>query len=59
MGKIFLVVPDAPVEDVDPKVLDPRTAWSDPVAYDAAAHRLLALFERNFERFEPRLAAAQ
>ena len=30
-----------------------------PAAYDAAAQRLLALFERNFERFEPRLAAAQ
>ena len=42
------------VEDVDPAVLDPRRAWADPAAYDAAAQRLLALFERNFERFEPR-----
>jgi phosphoenolpyruvate carboxykinase (ATP) len=40
-------------------VLDPRRAWADPAAYDAAARRLLGLFERNFERFEPRLAAAQ
>jgi phosphoenolpyruvate carboxykinase (ATP) len=53
-----LAVPVA-VEDVDAKVLDPRAAWADPDAYDAAAHRLLTLFERNFERFEPRIAAAQ
>jgi phosphoenolpyruvate carboxykinase (ATP) len=51
-----LAVPVA-VGDVDPVVLDPRSAWADPGAYDAAAARLLELFERNFERFEPRAAA--
>jgi phosphoenolpyruvate carboxykinase (ATP) len=53
-----LAVPLA-VSGVEPAVLDPRSAWADPAAYDAAAQHLLSLFERNFERFEPRLAAAQ
>jgi phosphoenolpyruvate carboxykinase (ATP) len=53
-----LAVPTA-VEDVHPEVLDPRRAWADPAAYDEAAQRLLTLFEQNFERFEPRLVAAQ
>ena len=53
-----LAVPIA-VEDVEPKVLDPRSAWADPSAYDAAARRLLTLFGRNFEKFETRLMAAQ
>ena len=56
---VFGLAVPATVEDVDPAVLDPRSAWADPAAYDAAAQRLLTLFERNFERFEPRLAAAQ
>ena len=36
-------VPDVPVE-----ILDPRTAWSDPDAYDAQAERLRRMFDENF-----------
>jgi phosphoenolpyruvate carboxykinase (ATP) len=56
---VFGLAVPAAVEGVSAGVLDPRSAWTDPAAYDAAAQRLLTLFERNFERFEPRLAAAQ
>ena len=34
------------------------SAWADRAAYDAAAEACWALFERNFEKFEARLAAA-
>ena len=36
-------VPDA--------VLDPRSTWRDPAAYDAQATRLTELFRKNFEQF--------
>jgi phosphoenolpyruvate carboxykinase (ATP) len=44
---------------VDPKLLDPRSTWRDPDAYDAKAKELARMFRENFERFdEPALAAA-
>ncbi|HEY8595294.1 MAG TPA: phosphoenolpyruvate carboxykinase [Devosiaceae bacterium] len=39
------------VEGIDPALLDPRSNWSDPVAYDAQAAKLVGLFEANFEKF--------
>ena len=43
-------------------VLDPRQAWSDGAAYDAAAAHLVGLFEGNFAQYEtladPELRAA-
>ena len=39
-------VPGVPAE-----VLDPRAAWTDKAAYDAAARDLVARFVKNFERF--------
>jgi phosphoenolpyruvate carboxykinase (ATP) len=37
---------------VPPEVLDPRTMWTDPSAYDQGALELAARFEQNFEKFE-------
>ncbi|RUL82951.1 phosphoenolpyruvate carboxykinase (ATP) [Tautonia sociabilis] len=42
-------------------ILDPRSSWSDPSEYDAAASRLASLFRDNFRRFtgvDPAVAAA-
>ena len=35
---------------VNPSILDPRAAWNDGAAYDAAAIRLRDMFRENFER---------
>ena len=45
---------EVPVEvpDVDSKLLDPRSTWSDPEAYDAKAHELAAMFRDNFTKFD-------
>src|SRR3954469_1914238 len=39
------------VPHVPDSVLDPRTTWKDPGAYDAQAARLTVLFQKNFEQF--------
>ena len=49
------------VPGVDSTLLDPRATWADPLAYDAKARELTAMFRANFEQFEgvdPELAAA-
>ena len=44
---------DVPVEvpDVDSKLLDPRSTWRDPEAYDRKAAELAGMFRANFEKF--------
>ena len=39
------------VPGVDRSLLDPRSTWADPEAYDARARDLAAKFRENFERF--------
>lgn len=37
---------------IDPAILDPRTTWADPVAYNATARRLVNLVAEKFGQFE-------
>ncbi len=36
---------------MDPALLDPRSTWADPAAYDAMADRLAGMFADNFEAY--------
>jgi phosphoenolpyruvate carboxykinase (ATP) len=39
------------VPDVDSKLLDPRSTWTDPEAYDRKAADLAGMFRDNFDKF--------
>ena len=39
------------VPDVDSSLLDPRSTWADPEAYDAKARELADMFKSNFSKF--------
>jgi phosphoenolpyruvate carboxykinase (ATP) len=54
---------EVPVEvaGVDSTLLDPRSTWRDPTAYEVKARELAEMFRKNFVRFEgvsPKIAAA-
>ena len=45
------------VPGVDDGILEPRSTWTDPAAYDAQADKLVAMFLNNFKKFEDHVAA--
>jgi phosphoenolpyruvate carboxykinase (ATP) len=52
-----LQIPDQ-VPDVPREVLDPRSTWSDPDAYDKQAQKLRAMFEENIHMIGKSASAA-
>ncbi len=49
-------VPTA-LEGVDAKILNPRETWADKIAYDTQARALVAMFNKNFAKFEAHVDA--
>ena len=40
-----------------PDVLDPRSTWAKPEAYDTQARKLASMFDENFEQFRADVSA--
>jgi phosphoenolpyruvate carboxykinase (ATP) len=55
---VFRVLVPTHCPRVRPKLLDPRSTWADPVAYDACAAKVARHFAAAFERFAGRVSAA-
>jgi phosphoenolpyruvate carboxykinase (ATP) len=51
---------EVPVEvsGVDATLLDPRSTWDDPAAYDRQAKKLAAMFAENFAQYEDHVSDA-
>src|SRR5919106_1600011 len=37
---------------IEARILNPRSTWADPAAYDAQARALIEMFSKNFAKFE-------
>jgi phosphoenolpyruvate carboxykinase (ATP) len=48
---VFGLAVPTEIKGVPSKVLNPRSTWPDPAAYDAQARKLAAMFRENFETF--------
>ena len=55
---IFNVEVPSTCPGVPDSVLDPRSTWPDPIAYDDQAKKLAAMFAENFKTFEADVAPA-
>jgi phosphoenolpyruvate carboxykinase (ATP) len=42
---------------VEPHILDPIKTWADKAEFDKTARALLAMFQKNFAKFETRVDA--
>jgi phosphoenolpyruvate carboxykinase (ATP) len=40
------------VPEIDIKILNPDQTWADSKAFDETARRLVAMFQKNFRKFE-------
>jgi len=47
----------AALPGVDPSLLDPVTTWADKVEFDKTARSLVAMFQKNFTKFEAHVDA--
>jgi phosphoenolpyruvate carboxykinase (ATP) len=47
---IFELAVPTEINRVPANVLNPRSTWSDPAAYDAQARKLAGMFRENFEK---------
>jgi phosphoenolpyruvate carboxykinase (ATP) len=52
---VFGLAVPASVPGVPDHVLNPRSTWSDPVAYDMQAEKLADMFAQNFEKYADRV----
>ena len=55
--EVFGLAMPTEVPNVPSGLLNPRNAWADPTAYDAAANKLAAMFVKNFEKFADQASA--
>ncbi len=46
------------VKGIDDAILDPRSTWADPIAYDRQAKGLVGMFIDNFGKFEDHVDAS-
>jgi phosphoenolpyruvate carboxykinase (ATP) len=55
---VFGIAVPTSAPGVPSEILDPRSTWSDPAAYDKQASALAAMFHENFTRFAANVSEA-